>query len=210
MRRRSLLEGFEDFRLDHVHGHQASERLKSHPPAQGSRAGNKPSWEVWPSLSLFGPTKYTPVNFAAKKKPRRPKLHCSQESKIDDHRFERGMRVGGRLAWSCFTSSACSLICTATPELTRGNRKSLSYEFTWELTSKVVSHYRSRSQWLQLPNPNARQGIHDGSVACRVQGCRPHAKLPSQCYRGTSLIRNTPLLGPYGRTLPMVVLGGGV
>jgi len=36
------------------------------------------------------------------------------------------------------------------------------------------------------------------------------AKLPSQCYRGTSLIINTPLLGPYGRTLPMVVLGGGV
>ena len=29
-------------------------------------------------------------------------------------------------------------------------------------------------------------------------------------YRGTSLIRNTPLLGPYSRTIqgPMVVLGG--
>ena len=28
-------------------------------------------------------------------------------------------------------------------------------------------------------------------------------------YRGTSLIRKRPLLGPYGRTMPVVVLGGG-
>jgi len=34
----------------------------------------------------------------------------------------------------------------------------------------------------------------------------------SECYRGTSLIRNTPLLGPYSRNTkgPTVVLGGGL
>jgi hypothetical protein len=46
-----------------------------------------------------------------------------------------------------------------TPELTRGNRKSQFYEFTGDLTSKVHSHYLSRSQWLQQPNPTARRII---------------------------------------------------
>ena len=46
-----------------------------------------------------------------------------------------------------------------TTELTRGNRKSQLHEFTGELTSKVNSHYLSRSQWLQLPNSTARQRI---------------------------------------------------
>jgi len=49
-----------------------------------------------------------------------------------------------------------------TPELTRGNRKSPFHEFTTELTSKVNSHYRSRSQWLQLPNPTACRRIKGG------------------------------------------------
>jgi hypothetical protein len=46
-----------------------------------------------------------------------------------------------------------------TPELTRGNRRSQFHEFTGELTSKVNSHYPSRNQWLQLPNPTARRRI---------------------------------------------------
>ena len=29
-------------------------------------------------------------------------------------------------------------------------------------------------------------------------------------FRGTPLIRNSPLLGPYSKTMPMVVLGGGL
>ena len=33
------------------------------------------------------------------------------------------------------------------------------HEVTRELTSKVNSHYLSRSQWLQLPNPTARRRI---------------------------------------------------
>ena len=37
-----------------------------------------------------------------------------------------------------------------TPELTRGNRKSQLHKFTGEWTSKVKSHYLSRSQWLHL------------------------------------------------------------
>ena len=45
------------------------------------------------------------------------------------------------------------------PELTRGDRKSQSYELTVELTSTVDSHYLSRSQWLQLPYPAARRRI---------------------------------------------------
>ena len=40
-------------------------------------------------------------------------------------------------------------------ELTRGHRKSQFHKFTGELTSKVDSHYLSRSQWLQLPYPTA-------------------------------------------------------
>ena len=36
-----------------------------------------------------------------------------------------------------------------TPELTRGNHKSQFHEFTEESTSKVYSHYLSRSQWLR-------------------------------------------------------------
>ena len=47
----------------------------------------------------------------------------------------------------------------STPELTRDNCKSQSHEFTRELTSKVNSHYLSRSQWLQLPNPSAVRRI---------------------------------------------------
>ena len=39
-----------------------------------------------------------------------------------------------------------------TPELTRGNRESQFHEFLGGSTSKVNSNYRSRSQWLQLPN----------------------------------------------------------
>ena len=47
----------------------------------------------------------------------------------------------------------------ATLELTRGHRKSQFYESTGELTSKVNSHFLSRSQWLQLPNPTSRRRI---------------------------------------------------
>ena len=46
----------------------------------------------------------------------------------------------------------------STPDVTHGNRKSRFHEFAGELTeltSKVKSHYLSRSQWLQLPNPTA-------------------------------------------------------
>jgi hypothetical protein len=45
----------------------------------------------------------------------------------------------------------------STPELTRGNRPSEFHEFTGELTSKINSHYLSRSQWLQLPTSISRQ-----------------------------------------------------
>jgi len=56
-----------------------------------------------------------------------------------------------------------------TPDPTRGKRKSQSHELTRELTSKVNSHYLSRSQWLQLPNPTARRRIYGGEhrAACR-------------------------------------------
>ena len=47
----------------------------------------------------------------------------------------------------------------AIPDPTRGNHKSQFHELTGELTSKVTSHYLSRSQWLQLPNPTARRRI---------------------------------------------------
>jgi hypothetical protein len=44
----------------------------------------------------------------------------------------------------------------------RGNRKSQFHKFKGELTSKVNSHHLSRSQWLQLPNPNACRRIYGG------------------------------------------------
>ena len=39
----------------------------------------------------------------------------------------------------------------------RGKRNSQFHEFTGKVTSKVNSHYLSRSQWLQLPNPTAHR-----------------------------------------------------
>ena len=44
---------------------------------------------------------------------------------------------------------------STTPEFMRDNRKSQVHEYIGGLTSKVNSHYLSRGQWLQLPNPTA-------------------------------------------------------
>ena len=52
---------------------------------------------------------------------------------------------------------------TATPELTRDNRKSQFHEFTGKLTSNVNFIYLSRDLWLQLPNLIARRRIKGGT-----------------------------------------------
>ena len=59
----------------------------------------------------------------------------------------------------CATRAGTKEMTSATPELTRGNRKGQNHEFAGKLTSKVDSKYLSRSQWLQLPNPTARRRI---------------------------------------------------
>ena len=48
-------------------------------------------------------------------------------------------------------------------------------------------------------------------IASLIQAAGPFPRAVVVLYRGTSLIRNTPLLGPYSRTIsgPLVVLGGG-
>jgi len=45
------------------------------------------------------------------------------------------------------------------PRVDAMQSQSQFHEFTGELTSKVNSHYLSRSEWLQLPNPTARRRI---------------------------------------------------
>ena len=65
----------------------------------------------------------------------------------------------------------------ATPELTRGNRKSQFHEFTGESMLKVDSHYPSRGQWLQLPNSTARRRIQGGSSQ-DDGGRRANKKMP--------------------------------
>ena len=63
---------------------------------------------------------------------------------------------------------------STTPELTRGNRKNRIDEISGELTSKVNSHFLSRSQWCQLLNPNARRRIHGH------RGCTPTEAVSEQ------------------------------
>jgi len=59
------------------------------------------------------------------------------------------------------------------PELTRGNRKSQFHGFDGELTSKVISNYLSRSQWLKLPDSLLVE-------ESRVEGYLAHKKMPPQ------------------------------
>ena len=54
----------------------------------------------------------------------------------------------------------------ATPQLTRGNRKSQFHDCTGKSTSKVNFHHLSRNQWLKMPNSTARR---------RIEGCTPSA-----------------------------------
>jgi len=64
-----------------------------------------------------------------------------------------------------------------------------------------VAHSCGQNHWCPFPTC---VGVKDTS-GCLVatKNKRPQALSPD--YRGTSLIRNTPLLGPYSRTIPRVV-----
>ena len=83
-----------------------------------------------------------------------------------------------------FAIDAAPPAAGATPEFTRGNHKGQFHEFTGKLTSKVNYNYRSRSQWLQLPNP----------TACRR---RPRTTASSK----TSKPRSTTLRKPFSLDL---------
>ena len=75
------------------------------------------------------------------------------------HTDDRKLRaVRASLHAGSFTSETV-LWRGTTPDPTRGNRGSQFHELTGELTSKVCSNYRSRSQRLQLSNPTVRRRI---------------------------------------------------
>jgi len=84
----------------------------------------------------------------------------------------------------------------ATPDPTRGNRKSQFHEVTGELASKVHPHYLSRGQWLQLPNPTAGRriqgGVTTGAIKCEDYNTyrakmAPAELLYSSSYHGRSV-----------------------
>ena len=51
----------------------------------------------------------------------------------------------------------------------------------------------------------SQKRVHSKAKAKSGLKPRPETGAQYRAYRGTSLIRNTPLLGPYSRTLPGVI-----